>query len=551
MPYSSHVQYSILNLFKKDTLIYKKFLLIFIGAVYPMGFSPIDLWPLTFLSIMLLINETIVCCDYPQAGDKVEGAKRKARLTLFQVALYWSFGAFGIGVSWVYVSIHEFGYVPVIGAVAISLLLVVVLSVIKASGFYIVGKMSRRLGSHFIILIIPFIWVIFEFVQTKIFSGFPWLFAGYSQIDGPLWMLATWFGVYGVSWFMLAIASCLVVLIRFYLFAKQSEDSLSYKAFLLSPVAVVLVLFISIPMIATITPMKQNIPAKQSIDVALVQPNIAQEKKWDRRFFSKIINVLYQQSESHWDADLLVWPEGAIPAYKHQVEDIIGDLNRRSEKSQTDLLLGLPVYQSEQQISYAAFLSLGEKKQTYHKQVLVPFGEYVPLGDLLRGLIRFFDLPMSSFSPATTKQRPMQLDKYQVVPAICYEITYPGIVHDLVAETKPDKPVLIVTVSNDAWFGDSFGPYQHMQMARMRALELGIPLVRSTNDGITAIVNARGEVVTKLERFTQATLRANVPLSSYPTWYRKYGLLGIYFLLSISGVIFLLALVKAPISRKN
>ena len=180
----------------------------------------------------------------------------------------------------------------------------------------------------------------------------------------------------------------------------------------------------------------------------------------------------------------------------------------------------------------------------------VPFGEYVPLGELLRGLIRFLDLPMSNFSPAKNKQLPMQFDDYQVVPAICYEITYPSIVHDLVTSTVAEKPILLVTVSNDAWFGDSFGPYQHMQMARMRALELGVPLVRSTNDGITAIVDARGVVVSKLERFTQATLRAEVPLNNYPTWYRQYGLLGIYLLLAMCGIIFLLAMVITPSNNK-
>jgi len=547
---ANQAQYSVLNLFKTNSPTYKKLLLIFVGAVYPMGFSPIDFWPLTFLSIMLLINELAVCCDNQQAQGEKDSSSQKNQLSLFQVALYWSFGAFGVGVSWVYVSIHEFGYVPVIGAVAISLLLVITLSIIKASGFYLIGKMTKYLGNHFIILIVPFLWVIFEFVQTNIFSGFPWLFAGYSQIDGPLWMLATWFGVYGVSWFMLAIASCLVVLIRRYLAAKFFEKNLSYKELLLSPVVVVLVIFISIPVIAVLTPTKQNIPVKKSIDVALVQPNIAQEKKWDRRFFSQILNVLYQQSENHWGADLLVWPEGAIPAYKHQVKDIIDDLDQRSKTSQTDLLLGLPVYESEQKTSYVAFLSLGKQQQAYHKQVLVPFGEYVPLGELLRGLIGFFDLPMSSFSPARTKQQPMQFNDYQVVPAICYEITYPRIVHDLVNSTTPEKPVLLVTVSNDAWFGDSFGPYQHMQMARMRALELGIPLVRSTNDGITAIVDARGEIVSRLERFTQATLRAEVPLNNYSTWYRKYGLLGVYLLLSMSSLIFLLAIVIAPAKNK-
>jgi apolipoprotein N-acyltransferase len=147
---------------------------------------------------------------------------------------------------------------------------------------------------------------------------------------------------------------------------------------------------------------------------------------------------------------------------------------------------------------------------------------------------------MSNFSPATSTQQVMSFDDYQVVPAICYEITYPGIIHDLIAnaDANSDKAKLLVTVSNDAWFGDSFGPYQHMQMARMRALELGIPLVRSTNDGISAVVDARGNMISKLERYTQDTLAYEIALLSYQTLYRQYGLLGIYLILAMSLLVF-------------
>jgi len=131
-----------------------------------------------------------------------------------------------------------------------------------------------------------------------------------------------------------------------------------------------------------------------------------------------------------------------------------------------------------------------------------------------------------------------------VIPAICYEIAYPDIVHALMqqADENISKPTLLVTVSNDAWFGDSWGPYQHMEMARMRALELGIPLVRSTNDGITAVVDARGNMLAKLNRYEQATLRHSVNLDYYETIYRRYGLSGIYSILLLSIGIFLIAL---------
>jgi len=523
--------------------IAKRIILILMGALYPMGFSPFDFWPLSFLSIILLVNEIVASIDRNQSPTSVDSkdtfsAQNKKKFSLFSIGLYWALGAFGLGTSWVYVSIHEFGHASVIGAIGISFLFVLTLSLVKAAGIHLMGKIVIWSGRNILLLIIPFAWVLFEFMQTWLFSGFPWLFAGYTQIDGPLWMLSTWTGVYGVSWFMLAITSCLILLLRGYFISPAASN----HQFSVPPLVFILVVLLSVPLMASLLPQATIDSSKKSIKVALVQPNIAQEKKWDRRYFSGIVDVLFEQSREHWDADLLVWPEGAIPAYKHQVEDIILDLNNRAKESHTDLLLGLPVYHPKEKISYAAFISLGNYQQTYHKQVLVPFGEYVPLGNMLRGLIEFFNLPMSSFSPATTKQQVMSFSDYQVVPAICYEITYPGLLHDLIADAdaSSDKAKLLVTVSNDAWFGDSFGPYQHMQMARMRALELGIPLVRSTNDGISAVVDARGNMLNKLDRYTQDTLAYEISLSSHQTLYRKFGLLGIYLILAVSLVVFLI-----------
>lgn len=528
--------------------------LIICGAIYPLGFAPFSYWPATLISLCLLINEIFHFSDGPLLSNKLASSDRfkseeklakksgANRLSLFSIVLFWSLGAFGVGVSWVYVSIHEFGHTPVVGAIGISFLFVLTLSLTKATSLYLIGKMTHWFSRHLLLLIIPFAWLISEFAQRFLFSGFPWLFAGYSQIDGPLWMLSTWIGVYGVSWFLVAIASCFVSLSLFYWRQKQSGN----RAKIHKPSFYILALLLSVPLLALFSPSNVILSEKGSLDVALVQPNIAQDKKWERRYFSQIIDVLYEQSNDHWDADLIVWPEGAIPAYRHQVIDIIDDVNRYALQTNTDLLLGLPVYRAEEDTSYAAFISLGKNQHTYHKQVLVPFGEYVPLGRWLRGIIEFLNLPMSNFSPATSSQTPMDFSEYQVIPAICYEIAYPDIVHDLIrkADESSSKPKLLVTVSNDAWFGDSWGPYQHMEMARMRALELGIPLVRSTNDGITAVVDARGNMLARLDRYQQATLRYSVKLDQYKTIYRKYGLLGIYLILILSLLVFAIAFKK-------
>lgn len=555
-------------------------MLIVAGILFPLGFAPIDLWPLTFISLVIIVHEIIQGerehFAVSKALNTLEETKNNKKgkntsnnvptknktslqeskgnrwlrrlqpskeLSLFWVGFYWSLGAFGFGVSWVYVSIHEFGHVPVVGAAMISLLFVLLLSAIKGAGFKLIGLLSNLVGRRFLVLIIPFCWVLFDFVQSHIFSGFPWLFAGYSQLDAPLGLLSTWVGVYGVTWFMLIICSVTVEL-----FACFSDS----KRLVLSPVSLALILsvLVTFPIIVSVSQTKQvasNNPATSTnITVALVQPNVSQTIKWNRRYFGHIMDILYSETEQHWESDLIVWPEGAIPAYKHQVEDIVFDLENKIKQNKSELLLGLPVYDKQQSLSFSAMYAVGREQQTYHKQVLVPFGEYVPLGQLIRGLMDFLDMPMSDFSPAISPQQPINFSDYSVIPAICYEIAYPGIIHELVsvADEGSASPKLLVTISNDAWFGDSFGPYQHMQMARMRALELGMPLVRSTNDGITAVVDLNGKILKQLDRFTQGVLLYEVNLTNKETVYRRFGLAGIYTILVLSGLIFLTAWVS-------
>ncbi len=507
-----------------------------LGALYPLGFAPFNYWPVSLISLIALVFVLYRSLEAPLADHKDAKPQAKAEgwrlllhlsslcqpLGVFRAVFSWSMGAFGFGVSWVYVSIHDYGHANWFLASFITLLFVLLLSSVKAASFLLLKKMSVWFGLGRLILMLPLVWVFSEFVQTKLFSGFPWLFAGYTQLEGPLSLLATFLGVYGLSWNLLLLACAIVFVVMGYFKPEK-------RHFWLSLTIPSLLLGILFPLLAWIMPSESPTSASKSIKVALVQPNISQNDKWDRRHFARIIDILYQQSNPYWDADLLVWPEGAIPAYRHQVKDILNDLTKLAKQSNTALLLGIPIHDFEQQISYSSIISLGSAPQVYHKQVLVPFGEYVPLGQWLRGVIKFFNLPMSSFSPATEPQKAMNFTNFQVIPAICYEITYANIIHQLVkqADASSNKPKLLVTISNDAWFGSSFGPDQHLQMAQMRALELGIPLVRSTNDGITAIVDARGKLLAQLPRYQQATLVNEVKLEDYNTFYRRYGLWGI------------------------
>jgi apolipoprotein N-acyltransferase len=464
------------------------------GALYPLGFAPFGFWPAALLSIFLLLL----------------AFQANSGLTPFKTAFYWGLGMFGVGASWVYVSIHEFGHVPVVGAVALTVVFVCYLACFKGLFGYLLARLSARKPVSLLVILAPTFWVICEYLQAVFFNGFPWLLVGYSLIDSPFSGVATIGGVYFVSWLSVAFCAALVLL--------TVRGVTAQHTMLLSLLTLMLVVGSVVKRFVT----KQEF-SKQSIDVGLVQPNVAQQIKWDRQYFSQIVEGLYQETEPLWGADLIVWPEGAIPAYAHQADDILSDLNATAKRHKSQIILGVPEYQPTTQKSFVSLIALGSNRASYQKQVLVPFGEYVPLEDWLRGAIRFLNLPMSGFSPAIETQTPMQLNQFTAIPAICYEIVYPWIVHDLFVQADSAKPRLIVTVSNDAWFGDSLGPYQHMQMARMRALELGIPLVRATNDGITGFVSATGNLYSQLPRYQQNSLRSQLSLASLKTPYRTLG----------------------------
>jgi apolipoprotein N-acyltransferase len=185
---------------------------------------------------------------------------------------------------------------------------------------------------------------------------------------------------------------------------------------------------------------------------------------------------------------------------------------------ETTLITGIPYRPEGEQHYHNSILALGQGDGVYHKQRLVPFGEYVPMEGVLRGLIAFFDLPMSAFTAGPTGQAPLRAGAFRVAPYICYEIVYP----DLVASGARDADLLI-TISNDSWFGDSIGPLQHLQMAQMRALENGRYLIRGTNNGVSAIINAQGEIVVASDRFVTTTLQGQVEAMLGSTPFSRFG----------------------------
>ena len=453
------------------------FLLLFAaGALFPMALAPLSLWPIATLSIAVLFWQL----------------QHQTMTQAFIKASAFGFGLFFTGASWVYVSIHEHGFILAPLALIATAVFCLFLALLFAAPFILSALIPQTLTSWLIGL--PAIWVLGEWVRTWIFTGFPWLFAGYAHTQS--W-LNGWAPIGGVLLLSLICALSAAVLAQF------AQGKMTQRA----PAVVAVALLLLTASGQALQHKTWTVASGQQLSVVLVQPNIDQHEKWGTDSLPAILAQLNEQTAAHWGADLIVWPEAAIPALPHRVEDFLVSLQAKATTTTTTLLTGIPTYDRAQKKYYNSMIALGNSDgaEQYNKTRLVPFGEYVPMESLLRGLITFFDLPMSAFSLGADNQPPFTVQSENISTAICYEVVYP----DLVARMSKDASVLL-TVSNDSWFGRSLGPQQHMQMAQMRALENAKPMVRGTNNGISALVDHQGRIYQMIEQYAQGELAGTV-----------------------------------------
>ena len=237
-------------------------------------------------------------------------------------------------------------------------------------------------------------------------------------------------------------------------------------------------------------------------------------------------------TEKEWGRDIIVWPEAALTVIKQDASPLIKGLDEQGREVGSSLLFGI-LERSTDGRYFNSVLALGEGSGIYHKRRLVPFGEYLPLEKYLRGIIEFFDLPMSRTKSGHNDQNLVSAGKNLVSVLICYEVVYPDLI-----ERDSVLPDMFVTVSNDTWFGDSIGPKQHLQMARMRAAEYGRWMIRSTNNGITALIDHNGLLVEELEPFEEGVMRGELRIMKGETPYYYYG----YGPLVLSCLIFVFVL---------
>ena len=462
-------------------------LALLLGAATTLSFAPVGAWPIGLLALAGLFYLWR------------DGRPGNAALTGFSFGL----GLYGSGVSWVYISMHDYGAMPAPLAALATLLFAAYLALWPAlAGFLQARLPARGIPS----LEIPAAWCLTEWLRGWIFTGFPWLGLGYAHTDGPLAGLAPVVGVHGLNFAAALVAALLVAITRGYVLrAPWSRRWQAVTALMLLLFASWLSGFVGWAM-----------PHLQPVRVALLQGNIAQDLKFEEGRFEATLEGYRRLIEAH-PATLVVLPETALPRMLHAIpRRYLDELAELAKARGADLVIGVPLAESQNRYFNSVVTMGASPPQRYDKMHLVPFGEFIPLG--FRWFVDLMKIPLGDFTRGSESPQPLKLGSQRLAINICYEDLFgEEIIRQLPAAT------ILVNVSNIAWFGDSLAPHQHLQISRMRSQETARPMLRATNTGMTALIDHQGRVLHSLEPFTTGALVAQVQAMSGLTPYARSG----------------------------
>ena len=439
------------------------------GAAAVAGFSPIDLFPVALAALAVLVHLW--------AGAATPRAA-------FKLGFWFGLGLFLAGVSWVYVSLNRFGGMPAPLAGFATLAFCAFLALFPALAGWTQARLAPPAWRP---LAAPALWVLAEWLRGWILTGFPWLNVGTAAIDTPLAGFAPLGGGYLMSLATMAAASLL------WMVAAGRARWRAAAGFGLLGVAG-----------AALQAVPWTVPLGNPVSVSLVQGNVPQDLKFDPARYERTL-ATYERLVEESRARLIVLPETALPRFMDLVDPAyLLRLQGRAARNEGDLLLGIPRRNARGEY-FNSVVSLGlSRSQAYDKSHLVPFGEFVPTG--FGAIVReWLHIPLADFSRGASLPRPLAAAGQKIAVNICYEDAYGAEILRQLPEAT-----LLVNVSNVAWFGDSLAPGQHLQIARMRALETGRMHLTVANTGISAVIGADGAVFARLPQFAEGRLDANV-----------------------------------------
>jgi len=471
------------------------------GAMLPLAFAPYDFWPVAFISPALL---------YILLNQRTPGQA-------FLLGEAYGFGLWAVGAFWLFTSIHQYGDTSTPIALLMIAFVAFVMGLFNAVGAWL----YRRFLPESPLTFAP-LWIVIEWTKTWLFTGFPWLFVGYALLGHGLDGYAPVAGVFAVTGAVVLIGCAAIEILR-------------KRLFWILPIIIVIGAGLGLDQMRWTT-----LKAAPALSVSLIQGNIPQNLKWLTEYRQKTMQIYENLSKSEWGRDLVVWPESSIPMFQTDPDAIpfINETNATAMDHHSAWVTGIPYIDLSQAKSdveppfYNAIGALGyHGSGLYEKQRLVPFGEYIPFAGTLDWILPSLS-KTGSFTAGPAGQAPLDIKGHALAASICYEVAYPNL-----TRLNARNSDFLVTISNDAWFGTSDGPLQHLQMVQMRSKETGRWFIRATNTGVTAFINDQGQIVKRTEQFKAEVLRGNLPAMTGETPYMRWGDLPI---LLLSGFLILL-----------
>lgn len=458
------------------------------GALAALGFAPAGLYLLPPLLLLPLLLSCLT--DAPR--------------TAARHGFFFGVGLFLAGTYWIYISVHVFGQAPLWLAVILMIALVLLMAAYYALAAAVIARWSAA-SPWRLIVIAPAVWVLMEWLRGWLFSGFPWLSLGYGHIDSFLAGWAPLGGIYAVT--LLLMLSTAALPAAWMLKGIRQRVAISVVA---------------LPWIvgALLLQIDWTSASGEPLMTSIVQGGIGQDKKWLPEQFRPTLDLYRQATQAQRESKLIVWPEVALPTLADRVEPYLSMVEMGLRDRDASLVLGiLERDHNSEHIFNSALLLNGGEIQRYRKRHLVPFGEYFPVPDSVREWMRLLSLPASDMTPGDDVQPLLKTaDGHHLAVAICYEDAFGA--EQLYALPEAD---ILINLSNDAWFGDSLAPHQHLEMARMRALEVGRYSVRATNTGVSAFIGPKGELLAIAPQFQFAVLNASIVPMQGLTPYAKTG----------------------------
>ena len=459
-----------------------------LGALTNLAFEPFGLFPVAIVTLAVLFR--LWCKASPRHAA--------------WLGLAFGFGFYSVGVSWIYISVHEYGGAQPMLAAATVLSLAGLLAIVIALIGFIQAKVKAT-NTYRLMALVPALWVLGEWIRSWLLSGFPWLYVGYSQTDSWLVGWAPLTGVLGVSLTVAILAGALALL-----------SFNQWRGWLVASLGAVAILGVGYFADRIDWTEEKFTP----IRVAIVQGDVTVIEKWDRQKALHLLNFFIKYSQAQQDADLVVWPEIALPYADTRLEKI--KVWQTLRQHPADFLVGtLEVQktdQSEQYFNSAYGVTAAEDLQKYRKSRLVPFGEYMPFQQWLNWLHSFVELPASDLSPYSASQQPLRLAGQTAGVSICYEDAFPSDIRKMLPQAT-----FLVNISEDAWFGERLAPYQRLQMSRMRAIETARPVIRAANKGISVAIDHRGQIIDQLTQAEGKLLRTAIVPTSGATPFVRFG----------------------------